>query len=356
MKKVLKTVFGIIGILVLLVVAFFGVLTVTEYKPADSEGIDSYGTAMEELNVGDSVDVVTWNIGYGGLGAEEDFFMDGGSRVHPYSSDEVWNNIYAIEDYLYDCDADAIFLQEIDIDASRTYHINEVDTISGYLGNYMHSFANNFKVLFIPYPIPPMGKMDGGILTLTKFGVLEAERIQLPIPFKYPVRLGNLKRCLLIDRIPIEGSDKELVLVNLHLEAYDDGEGKVAQTKMLRDVLEKEYEKGNYVIAAGDFNQSFSNADISVFPVISEDNWAPGIIDVSDFPEHYSLVMDNRTPSCRSLDQPLIRDADPTEFQYYLIDGFICSDNLKIEDLETVDLGFENSDHNPVHIKVRLTE
>ena len=34
-------------------------------------------------------------------------------------------------------------------------------------------------------------------------------------------------------RVPIEGTDRELVLVNLHLEAYDDGEGKIAQTRQL---------------------------------------------------------------------------------------------------------------------------
>ena len=38
-----------------------------------------------------------------------------------------------------------------------------------------------------------------------------------------------------------------LVAVNLHLEAYDDGEGKAAQTAMLFDILEEEYAKGNYV-------------------------------------------------------------------------------------------------------------
>ena len=53
------------------------------------------------------------------------------------------------------------------------------------------------------------------------------------------------------------GSDREPVLVNLHLEAYDDGEGKIAQTNQLRDYIEDEYAKGNYVIAGGDFNQVF---------------------------------------------------------------------------------------------------
>ena len=86
--------------------------------------------------------------------------------------------------------------------------------------------------------------------------------MSLPCPFSYPIRLANLKRCLLVNRIPIEGSDKELVVINLHLEAYDDGAGKEAQTRMLAQLLREETEKGNYVIAGGDFNQTLDTVDL----------------------------------------------------------------------------------------------
>ena len=46
--------------------------------------------------------------------------------------------------------------------------------------------------------------------------------------------------------MPIEGSDKELVMINLHLEAYDDGEGKAKQLAMLMDRMQEEVDKGNY--------------------------------------------------------------------------------------------------------------
>ena len=61
------------------------------------------------------------------------------------------------------------------------------------------------------------------------------------------------------------------MLVNLHLEAYDSGEGKIAQTKLLVEFLEQEYAKGNYVIAGGDFNQTFSREDMEQYPVINPD-------------------------------------------------------------------------------------
>lgn len=64
--------------------------------------------------------------------------------------------------------------------------------------------------------------------------------------------------------------------------------------------------------------------------------------------------MDHETASCRSLDQPLA-GADLDSFQFYLIDGFIVSDNIRVEKLQTLDLGFVNSDHNPVVVEL-ITE
>ena len=77
-KKLLKD----LGInLLVIVVAAGGLvvfLTATEYKPAAVEFLDARTLGVPETP-GDSVRIVTWNVGYCGLGAEEDFVMDGGS-------------------------------------------------------------------------------------------------------------------------------------------------------------------------------------------------------------------------------------------------------------------------------------
>ena len=43
----------------------------------------------------------------------------------------------------------------------------------------------------------------------------------------------------------------------------------------------------------------------------------------------------------------------PNDTQYYVIDGFIISPNVQLELVETLNLDFENSDHNPVHLTVK---
>ena len=345
----------VLGIILAVVIIFFAVLTITEYKPKDTETLSVEGTASKELSQGDDFTIMTWNTGYGGLDENADFFMDGGTHVQSSNADKVKENISAINDFIKESKADVVFLQELDTDSKRTYGLNELDMVIQAADGFQSSYALNYKTLYVPYPWPPIGKVTCGIATLSSYEISESTRVTLPCPFKYPVSLAHLKRCLMVDRVPIKGTDKELVLVNLHLEAYDDGEGKIAQTKQLRELLESEAKKGNYVIAGGDFNQSFSNCDTSAYPTVSDEMWVPGVIDVSEFDDSLQFVMDNSSPSCRSLDKPLAgNDSDPSVFQYYMIDGFIVSDNLQINDITTKNLNFKNSDHNPVIMNVSV--
>ena len=122
---------------------------------------------------------------------------------------------------------------------------------------------------------------------------------------------------------------------------------------MLVYILQYEAAAGNYVIAGGDFNQTFSNVDLSTYPQQSADLWAPGSIDVSEFGDSFTCSTDSSAPTCRSLDKPY-EGHDLESFQYYIIDGFIVSSNLQINSTKTIDLDFKNSDHNPIRLDVAL--
>ena len=340
------------GIILAVFLTLLLVLTVTEYKPVETEPVAHYGRAEKKLHTGDTVNVVAWNIGFGALGDNADFFMDGGKMVKPSSKERVKENITSVTDFLAEEAADLVLLQEVDEDSTHSYYMDERTMLA--LGlekaglTYENRMAYNFKTLLVPYPIPPIGKEQSGIVTFSAYPSSDAQRISLPCPFSYPIRLANLKRCLLVNRIPIADSDRELVVINLHLEAYDDGAGKEAQTRMLTQLFSQEVQKGNYVIAGGDFNQTFDTTDLSMYPSQKEDLWKPGLIDTSAF-ENVQCLMDARVPTCRSLDRPY--DKDDKSFQYYMLDGFLVSENLKVERMETVDLGFVNSDHNPIRLQ-----
>ena len=58
------------------------------------------------------------------------------------------------------------------------------------------------------------------------------------------------------------------------------------------------------------------------------------------------------TPSCRLLNHPY--DPNPAGNQFYVIDGFILSPNVRLDRVETMDHQFQYTDHNPVIIEVTL--
>jgi len=352
MKKVLKGIGWVLLALIAAVVILLAWLTITEYRPAAVEPLVPFAqtppTEAKPIEPGAQLDILSWNIGYGGLGAGSDFFMDGGKDSRSADEATVEKYLSGIETTVKSSGADLVLFQEVDSNSSRTYAINEGAQLS--FGT--SAYALNYSCPFVPIPLPPLGRVNSGLLTSSDYAMDAAERISLPCPFSWPLRIANLKRCLLVSYLPIEGSDKQLVLINLHLEAYDDGEGKIAQTRQLTEFIQSEYEKGNYVIAGGDFNQVFPGS-LDLYPNTHPENWEPGVLEEAALPDGFTYACDLSTPTCRLLNQPY----DPTDTlntQYYVIDGFILSPNVQLASVETLDMAFADSDHNPVLLRVTL--
>ena len=357
MKKFFKKLFKFLLILVLVIVlglaGLVGWLSATEYQPAPIEPLAPLSdTAEEKLPQGAELEILSWNIGYAGLGRESDFVLDGGENMRAADKATVQRYLAGISQTVRSGDYDLVLLQEVDTNSSRTYSINEAEALASgdaYLAlNYACGYVPNPNTYFID----AFGRVNSGLLSCSSYAVEKAERQALPCPFSWPLRVVNLKRCLLVSYLPIEGSDAQLVVVNLHLEAYDDGEGKIAQTKQLMDFLAAEYQKGNYVIAGGDFNQVFPGT-LGAWPNTHPENWIPGMLEERSLPEGFSYVYDLSVPSCRLLNQPY-DPSDTAGTQYYVIDGLIVSPNVTVKAVETLDLGFENADHDPVRLSVEL--
>ncbi|MCR4939217.1 MAG: endonuclease/exonuclease/phosphatase family protein [Treponemataceae bacterium] len=359
MKKVLIIIASVIVGLALLVLLFFGFLTITEYYPKTTEPAitakpETASSSVTDFRTGKELSMISWNIGYAALGKDEDFFMDGGKQIQPDSKDKVQKYLVGITDTLKKNPADIYFIQEIDEKAQRSFKINELTVLSNAL-KMNYSFTYNYKCIFVPIPFPPIGQVASGVAIYTNTEQKDPVREPLPVPFSWPVRTANLKRCMLISRLPLSNSDKELVLVNFHLEAFDEGEGKIAQTKALMDFVKGEYDKGNYVIAGGDWNQTFPSTGTSKYPVVWPDGWQPGSIDASSIPACWTIACDDSAPTCRSVEFPYNDEkAANHDWQYYVIDGFLLSPNVEKNSVKVMDYNFENADHNPVKLSFTL--
>ncbi|MGN1307075.1 MAG: endonuclease/exonuclease/phosphatase family protein [Faecousia sp.] len=356
-RKVLR-VFAVIGKLllgVLLAVAVLaaglvGYLTVTEYNPAHAELAErGANNALGKLTK-TNLRLVTFNTGFGGLGEDADFFMDGGEGVNPTAQETVERNMIGIEEILSEQDADILLLQEVDTDSKRSFHLNQWLQYEYDLADYETRFAMNYSCDYVPYPLNDrIGEVHSGIATYSRFDISSATRYSLPCPFSWPTRVANLKRCMLVTRTPIENKEQELVIVNFHLEAYDDGEGRTEQFEQLMEFIQAEYEKGNYVIAGGDFNQALPDT-LERYPMKATSEWTPNVLE--ELLEGWQYAYDESVPTCRLLNQPYQPSSEKT--QYYVIDGFIVSPNVSVDRIETLDEGFVYSDHNPVVLDITL--
>lgn len=354
MKKFFK-IFGKVIAVILAVILAFAIglvifLTVNDYKPEPVETVEVVNNEDKPAFSGDTVKLISFNTGFAGLGDNADFFMDGGKQVFAADEKRVHENYNEILDLVQKANADFYLLQEVDQNSKRTYDFNQVQE---YLDqtNMAGTFGLNYSCKFVPYPVPPLGKINSGVMTLSNYKIDSAQRISLPCPFKWPVSTANLKRCLVVNRVPIENSDKQLVIIDLHLEAYDNGEGKAAQTKMLFSVLEEEYNKGNYVIAGGDFNQTFPGAR-EAYPIINDEVWCPGTLDNTDLPDGWRFAFDLSEPSCRLLNKAY--DVNSEDNQHYVLDGYILSPNVEEVKVKNINLDFHAADHNPVYLEAKL--
>jgi endonuclease/exonuclease/phosphatase family metal-dependent hydrolase len=159
-----------------------------------------------------------------------------------------------------------------------------------------------------------------------------------------------LDRCFVIQRFVLN-SGKVLVMINTHNSAFDDGTLRMAELNVLKQTATEEFRKGNYIIIGGDWNLNPPGYDPSLIKTgdIGVGN------DVSDtsshlMPDGWQWAFDNATPSNRFADAPFVKGTTKTT----ILDYFLVSPNVLPENIRTIDLGFEHSDHNPVKMNFRL--
>ena len=349
LKRLLKFICLLFLIFIICFIILLGFLMITEYKPKDIEIIQKNSSISKKLP--DEFSIMSWNIGYAGLNAETDFFMDGGTEVLSQSKDVVENNLKNIVKEIKAIDPTILMIQEVDKPSKRSFYVDEYKYLNKAL-NLNNQFSLNYKVKYVPYPFPPLGKVESGIYTASEYLPSISERYQLYVPFKFPVKLVNLKRGLLINKYPLSNG-KSLILINLHLEAYDDGSGKRKQSEMLMNIIKDEYSRGNYVIAGGDWNQTFDmNLNKKFNPNPVDKTWKPNELSKSLLNSEFKIYYDSTTPSYRTDNKPYIK-GDPGCY-VGVIDGFMVSPNVDVTHVKTLPLDFKYSDHNPVLINVKL--
>jgi endonuclease/exonuclease/phosphatase family metal-dependent hydrolase len=351
--KWVKRIVWIIVAIVAVVVLYFAWMTITDYKPEAVLPAQTSGTASE-ISPSDSIFTIrTWNTGYFGLGKDCDFFYDGGKMTRPSREQYVDYSGNAFK-YLETSDkADFWFFQEIDFYSKRTYFDDQLARFKNVFSQMECATAVNYKVSFVPVPLRnPMGKVNSGLVSFSRFHTEDNTRYAFLTSYPWPTQLVMLDRCFLLSRIHLTNG-KDLVLINTHNEAFDDGSQRKEQLAVLRKIMLEEYSKGNFVVTGGDWNQNpvgFGDLAIGRFSTSDIRRVIEPAIEADFFPEGWQWVFDPNIPSNRDVLGPYERGKTKTT----IIDFFVVSPNVKVLDIRTDDLQFQWSDHQPVRMKFKL--
>lgn len=342
----------------LLAVAAYVLYVIFTYKrlPDNLELSVRAPEAAEEgmVPVGEPLEILTYNIGFGAYTPEFSFFMDGGKSSVAESRESVLETVTGAGKLAAGYDPDFVMFEEVDLDSTRAHHVNQYELLDQEFGEYYSDFAVNYDSAFLMVPPwEPHGKSLAGIAVYSRYPITGALRRSFPIS-KTLSKFVDLDRCYSISRVPVKNG-KELVIFAQHMSAYGNSDAiREAQIGMLCKDMQAEYEKGNYVICGGDFNHDLKASEEEAG---EKESWAYPF-PRSRMPEglYFCLdLLDKETAeampdSARNADMPY----EPGVTYTVTLDGFIISDNIEIVEYENIYTGYQYSDHDPVRLVFRL--
>ncbi len=288
---------------------------------------------------GQQISVTTWNVGYGAMGAGADFIADGGTHMRALDGDAIAMAVTEIGREVDGFDAQFLLFQELANGSVLTRNISVQAAIERALPDYSSVYWEDLGVLA---PKPYNISHGMGVYARTDTSVTRA--YELPQDPGYFFLTIKRYYAAIVTEVPMRGTDRKWVLINIHLSAFDDGaDVRRAQVQAVFDFAETEYAKGNYVVLGGDWNMRISEMDFAHTTAEADLFW------IFDFPQDllpkgWRFGVDEQTPTVRTLHKPYIVGENYTT----IIDGFAYSPNVRLRQIKTADLGFGNSDHHPV--------
>lgn len=289
---------------------------------------------------------MTYNLGFGAYAPDYDFFMDGGSQSWAASPESVRTLISGAGDLIAGRSPDFVCLQEVDLNSTRSYHIDQKAMLDGVLSGYDTVTAVNYDSPFLFFPFTqPHGKSLSSLGLYTRFPASDALRRSLPIATDFS-KLLDLDRAYMKLRVPMSDG-RSLVLYTIHMTAYSsDSSIRDAQLRMLTQDMLEEYGSGSAVICGGDYNMEMllteSGENTAEWALPLDRSLLSGLINVWDAvtPEHAAA----QQPSCRDAGVPYA----PGQTASWMLDSFLVSPNIVVEDVVCLATGYSWSDHDPV--------
>lgn len=322
------------------VVVIFTVIVVNRLRCPDYADIEIRDSKQVLLPAGPDLSVLTWNIGYGALGKDADLYVDGGKSLRALSKPEIVIAAQEIVQIVSQTSWDLICMQEIATAGVTTHNVDVRGMIDKALPNRQRFFWADLKAVSLPRVL----RICHGMATYSRKMSDLCRVIDLPDANAY--MLGFIKKPYvgLLNRLAISNTDKAWVIINIHLPIFNTTPAtRTAHLGQLFDVAKREYEKGNYVVMAGDWNTRLCSTS---FPHTTDPKFLTCYTDFpqDSLPAGWKIKVDPTTPTVRAIHAPFVKDQIYTT----VFDGFIVSPNVRVSSVKTLDMDFAHTDHQPV--------
>jgi len=220
-------------------------------NPGTSEysAID-YGSGEAVKPTSDKVTVLTWNLSWAyGVGSE------GNGDYKPKTKDEMKDSLNKIGEAIKGSGADIVLLQEIDFDSSRSYHVDQLKELAKITGLRYGAKAVSWKAGYVPFPYWPIssqfGAINSGGAVLSRYPITTNTITLYPKPDSNPWWYNAFYLFRYSQQVSFKFGDKNLTVINNHLEAYDKANRQI-QANGLSDIVKNL--KSDIVIVSGDMN------------------------------------------------------------------------------------------------------
>ncbi len=262
--KILKIGIQILLVLIIAFVLFFFWASSPNLEESEYAKLITPENAIAPEN--DSIfSIVTYNIGYLS-GMTNNLSVETPKELFDSNLNKVLQETQTTS-------PDIIAFQEIDYNSSRSYHINQQNEIAKLGYNYIAK-AINWDETYVPFPYwPPsvhFGKIISGQSIVSKYPLKNHERIVLERVATAPFYEDALYLERLAQVATVTLNNKDVILINVHLEAFD----KPTRVRQFETVLKifNSYKNKYPTILLGDFNSLATDTEGIIQKMFSLEN------------------------------------------------------------------------------------
>ena len=173
-KKVLKTIGVLLSFIVVIVLGYIIYLYASYHRIEDNKSlsVESHTETKQILTTGKQYSAITYNIGFGAYTPDFSFFMDGGKSSWAKSKKSVLKTVKNAGNLTKSYDPDFALIEEVDLNSTRSYHVNEYSILKKCLKNYDTVFAQNYDSAFLFYPFTqPHGSSKAGLALFSRYPI-----------------------------------------------------------------------------------------------------------------------------------------------------------------------------------------